>query len=397
MSFIESKVSVKIILLSLILASAGGFVLRLAPFLDLDFNQYNLRQAHSHVAFLGWVFSALIWLVNKYVITDLFLDVKFRIWFWVEFAMSNALFVLFIVYGYSKIPIIVLSLHTFIAYWGMVYILIKSSKLSDNLRLPLNLGVIGFILSSIGPMLVPFIQRGIFLEGHSLNIGVNFYLHFHYNAWFLFTVISILIAYLDGKGVLKLGNNLKLGLYLMFFSLFINFFDTLYWLEFPSWMEYLFFITSLVQIFGFYLVIAPLLKEVIFSNKEGFANRTKWILVGIIVVWEIKYIFEVIVNIPFQEWFNVANHFLQIAYLHWVFLGIVTPFAIYLFQEIKFLPSMKIYNIFFWGGWIGTELLLILMGMGIVLPNIWLWIAVYSSLMFVAFISLFFIEVRPKE
>ena len=390
MTFIKSKSSVKLILSALVIAAGGGLLLRLAPFIDLEFNQYNLRQAHSHLAFLGWVFSALIWLVDKFIVKDLFSSSKvFRIWFWVELAISNIIFVSFILFGYSKFPIALLSIHTLIAYWGIVKIFRKSNSVSTHIRVPLRLGLIGFLVSSIGPILIPLIQKGIIFEGQSINIGINFYLHFHYNAWFVFTIISILVSFFEKKGILELGKRYKLGLYLMFATLFVSYFDSLYWLEFPVWTEYLFFANSSVQLFGFYLVVIPMLKSLVFS--EGiFEKGIKVVLLMIMVIWESKYLFELLVNLPHQPWFNVGNHFLQIAYLHWVFLGIVTPFIIFLFQDLKFLPQLKIYNIFFWSGWLGTELSLIALGLGIMLPDVMLWIAVYSALMFVAFTSLLF-------
>jgi len=394
LSFIEKKAGVKLILLSLVIATSGGLLLRLAPFLDFEFNQYNLRQAHSHLAFLGWVFSALIWLINKYVVTDLFSSSRaFRTWFWVEFAISNLIFVSFIIFGYTKFPISLLSIHTLIAYWGIVKIFRKSKSIESELRIPLRLGLIGFMISSIGPILIPLIKNGIILEGQSINIGINFYLHFHYNAWFIFTLISILISFLGKKQILELGKRFELGLYLMFSSLFISYVDSLYWIELPAWTDFLFFINSAVQLFGFYLLMVPIMKSLTLS--EGvLAKGTKVVLLMVMTIWETKYLFELIVNLPFQTWFNVGNHFLQIAYLHWVFLGIVTPFIILQFQELKLLPNTKVYNVFFWGGWLGTEVLLILMGVGIVLPNVMAWIAVYSTLMFVAFLSLLLVKVR---
>ncbi len=384
---IESKKGVKLILAALVLAASGGLLLRLAPFLDISFNQYDLRQAHSHLAFLGWVFSALIWLVNKYVVTDLFSSKTFRIWFWVEFTISNLLFVSFLVFGYSKVPITLLSVHTLIAYWGIVKIFKKSSSISFELKIPLRIGLIGFLISSLGPILIPLIKKGIILEGQSINIGINFYLHFHYNAWFIFTLISILISFLKSKDLLVIGKHFKLGLYLMFATLFISYFDSLYWIKFPEFTEYIFFISSIIQLLGFYMVIVPLMKNLMLT--EGvLIKSTKVVLILILIIWESKYLFEFMVNLPNQPWFDVGNHFLQIAYLHWIFLGIVTPFIILLFQDLKLLPSTKVYNIFFWAGWIGTELSLIGLGIGIVLPDVMMWIAVYSGLMFVAFTSL---------
>ena len=394
MSFIESKISVKIILATLVIAAGAGLLLRLAPFLDFEFNQYNLRQAHSHIAFLGWVFSALVWLINKYVVTDLFSSSKtFRIWFWVEFAISSLIFISFILFGYGKFPISLLSIHTLIAYWGIIKIFRKSNSVSSELRIPLRLGLIGFLISSIGPILIPLIQKGIILEGQSINIGINFYLHFHYNAWFIFTLISILISFLGKKNVLELGKRFEFGLYLMFSTLFISYIDSLYWIELPAWTEFLFFITSIVQLFGFYLVIVPILKNLMFTD-DVLVKGTKVVLMLVMIIWESKYLFELIVNLPFQPWFNVGNHFLQVAYLHWVFLGIVTPFMILIFQDLKLLPNTKVYNVFFWSGWIGTEFLLILMGLGIMMPNVMAWIAVYSGLMFIAFLSLIVTRVK---
>jgi hypothetical protein len=388
-SFIKSKSSVKLILSALVIAAAGGLLIRLAPFSELQINLYNLRQAHSHLAFLGWVFSALIWLIDKFVIKDLFASKAFRVWFFVEFAISNLIFVAFILFGYSRFSIALLSIHTLIAYWGIVKIFRKSADVSTRLRLPLRLGLIGFIISSIGPILIPLIQKGVIFEGQSIKIGINFYLHFHYNAWFIFSIISILIAYLDSIKLLALGNKFHMGLTLMFLSLFVSYFDSLFWLDFSEWTEYVFFLNSSIQLIGFYMVVMPMLKQVIVS-VDVLHRGSKFMLMLIMITWESKYLFELIVNLPYQEWFNVANHFLQIAYLHWVFLGIVTPFVIYLFQELKMLPKLKVFNMFFWGGWIGTELLLISLGIGIMLPDVMLWIAVYSALMFVAFSSLLF-------
>jgi len=330
----------------------------------------------------------LLWLINKYVITDLFSSSKsFRIWFWTEFVLSNLIFVSFFIFGYSKIPITLLGIHTLISYWGIIKIFIRSNSISTKLKVPLRLGLIGFIISSIGPILIPLIQKGIIFEGQSINIGINFYLHFHYNAWFIFTIISILVSYLEQKQILQLGKDYKFGMYLMFATLFVSYFNSLYWINFPIITEYLFFITSGVQLLGFYLVVMPILKNVMFTDSV-FEKGTKLALMLIMIIWESKYLFELIVNFPNQSLFNVGNHFLQIAYLHWVFLGIVTPFIVLLFQELNFLPRLKIYNIFFWSGWIGTELLLIALGLGIMLPNVMVWIAVYTSLMFIAFMSL---------
>lgn len=179
----------------------------------------------------------------------------------------------------------------------------------------------------------------------------------------------------------------------MFTTLMISYFDSLYWIEFPQWTEYLFFINSAIQLLGFYMVLVPVLKNIMLSETD-LLKGSKVVLMVIMIIWESKYLFELTVNLPYQPWFNVGNHFLQIAYLHWIFLGIVTPLLVFLFQELNLLPRLKIYNVFFWSGWIGTEILLILLGLGILLPNTMLWIAVYSLLMFAAFASLLFSKTK---
>lgn len=344
-----SKVIQKLPLLYLILLAVVGVIMRSMTLVELPFNFVYIRHAHSHLAFLGWVYTAFYVLIWQFFLQDA-KHIKFlsRL-FWVTQLSIVGMFIGFWSVGYQPISIAFMVVHTILAYRFIAYIR-RHIEVSATTRFLMNTAFGFFVLSSISPFFIPVIK--VMEKEEYMTAAVNFYLHFHYNGWFIFGIFALLSRFIE------LGRFKKHFIILIGTTL-LAYFELLYLYNLPQWLVLLTSLVIILQWFIVFVIVYELLKEL----KDKFSNIFNTLLTITLSILGLKYTIQVFGILP-TTWFNFEffSHFNVIGYLHLLFLGVVTPIILAFYQKLNWLHFSKFAWSIYGIGWILTEVGLFLMG-----------------------------------
>ena len=145
-----------------ILAALLGFFMRLqlAGFAVLPYD--HLLHTHSHIAFLGWVYSSLfVLLLDNFVDKKTIKKLHFITQLKITHAMLLAILVTFMLQGYDLLSIIASSLFQLLTYWFIFSFLkaLKKNKSHPTVAMIfLKIALGSLLLSSLGPWLLPVIK-----------------------------------------------------------------------------------------------------------------------------------------------------------------------------------------------------------------------------------------------
>lgn len=355
-------------------ATAGAFM-RALPWLQVDVSFENIRQAHSHLGFLGWLFSAYV-----LVLLRLFLPKEKawsrdkQQWFYTSLATALLIFPAFWFWGYKAPAIALLTIHTGIAYILLIKIWRQCSATGKPSGWFLKAAILFFFLSSLGPFAIPFIQ--VFGDGSPVNVrlAVHFYLHFQYSGWFVFGFLAMLYRFMEMQGGMIPRRVAAIHLILAGAATF-----PLYLLTAPALNDTL---SSIYQQLSWlvdtapWLQLAAMLLFLHFAWRQwpGKQSACNWLGLFALSILTVKVLLEWLVFLPsLSKIIDLSNHFLVITYLHLMFLGMATPAAWWLYGQLGWLPSEK--PAFRWwaavfiAGFVLTEGLLL--GMGLGAPSAW--------------------------
>ncbi|MBN8820434.1 MULTISPECIES: hypothetical protein [unclassified Spirosoma] len=185
----------------LVVAGAIGVGLRALMLWPVESANYLYwLHAHSHVILLGWAFNALLT-----ALWATFLPTArartYRHW-WIGLQISVAgMLVFFPIQGYAAGSIIFSTLHVWLTY-GIGIKLWRDLRSDRRLSASLLRWGIGFLfLSTLGPYVVGILKARGLAHTDGYNLAIYFYLHFLYNGWFMFGVLALLVRQLEGWNV----------------------------------------------------------------------------------------------------------------------------------------------------------------------------------------------------
>lgn len=384
-----TSTAVKLSFLYLLVVAAAGTFLRAMPFLPstgLDYQ--HVLHAHSHLAFLGWVYSALfLALLHFFLPSGSFETPRYQKIFWLTQATTVSMFLAFLLDGYGGTSIALLSIHTFLA---IVFIrqFLKDAKLtfqsSSTWFVLVAFG--SFCLSALGPLAIPFVK--IFGENDPelMKMAVHFYLHFHYNGWFVFGLLALLLKIMETENIAPPRYLARWTFGLLAAGLAPAYFLIVPFVKLPWALDWLVKLAVLAQWTGFGMLLLFFIKNSISRHlKKDQAGH--WLLQTSFAFLFFKFSLELFSEIPGVSTFvNLENRFLTIGYLHLIFLGAVTPFFWWLFEKAVWSDWRK--GVSRWGfscffaGFLLHELYLFCTGLGLILPMIAQMLAVCSFIMF---------------
>ncbi|MTI38181.1 hypothetical protein [Fulvivirga lutimaris] len=327
------KVWSKIALIYLVLVGIIGLLLRYSFVGDTGFIFQYLKHAHSHVAFLGWVFNALFVLIIHNSVSKL-TSIK---WQFYLFQLSIAgMMISFPLQGYGAVSIAFSTAHIFISVWFYFSVINRLNDSDPGMRW-VKIGGFYMLISNIGPlMLAPIMILGLrdsFLYQYSLQ----HYLHFQYNGWFITTIIGLLIKFFNPK------LNEKLLLLLLAWSTIPLLFLSVELIESNFIYRLIGGVAAAAQVIGSIWLAVALLKAV---NSES-----KFIRLAIgtgLIFFVIKCLIQLTAVFPSLSAGFIQSHNAVIGYLHLIFLGVITNLLVTLFLKASFINTTTLSKTGFW-------------------------------------------------
>ncbi len=368
--------AVKLSFFYLLIVAAAGTLLRSMPFLPntgLDFQ--NVLHAHSHLAFLGWVYSLLfVAYVHYFLPPGSFGKRRYQVLFWLTQAAMASMFVAFVLKGYGPVSVSLLTTHTAFVVIFIVRFL-KDAKLSY--QLPSSwfalAAFVSFLVSGLGPLAIPFVKIFGDNDPHLVKMAIHFYLHFHYNGWFVFSIFAFLLKIMESQHIALPIPRLRQTFILLLAGIGPAYFLIIPFVKLPAAIDWLVTLAIVAQWVGFALFFAYFFKNKLYKNlKTGFSGD--WLLPVAFIFLFSKYSLELFSQFPgVSSWVDLENRFLTIGYLHLIFLGAVTPFLWWLVARSGWADWRK--GASKWGftsfftGFIFHEAYLFLAGLGLILPQ----------------------------
>ncbi|WP_048921099.1 hypothetical protein [Rufibacter radiotolerans] len=360
-------------LLNLVVVAFLGLLLRwmfVAPVAGLNYK--FLLHAHSHVALLGWLYSALfVGLLVAYLPPELQHKRTYTWQFWLSQGAVLGMLLTFPVQGYAAASITFSSAHILLSYW-FIYRFLKDVKSVPAIQQkhPVSLRFVKaalffLALSSLGPWAMgPIMATGRTFSELYYN-AIYFYLHFQYNGWFTFAVLGLVFWLLERHQItfpVKTSNPFFLQ---MFWSCLPAYLLSVLWTK-PDIAVFLAGgASALVQVAALGLFLRMLWP----ARRQILALFGPWgrgLVLLALLAFTLKTIMQLLTAFPYMADLAFKLRFFIIGYLHLVLIGFISLFVFAFFTQLGWLSFRK--TVSRWGmglflfAFVGTEALLFLQG-----------------------------------
>jgi hypothetical protein len=340
-------------LIFLFVASCIGLFLRYQLVNPVSGVTYSyVLHAHSHVMFLGWLFNVFIIAFT----TEFALVRWFKIIFWFLQWCVLGMLISFPLQGYGVFSITFSSLHTLAAFVFIV-IFFQSTKRMPSLALTIaRIALIFFALSSFGPFVLGYLKANGLEHSNMYRFSIYFYLHFQYNGFFFFSVLSLFIKLIENEMPVNTLRAVKSGSYIFVFACVPAYVLSILWSQPSTIFNIIGFVSALAQLIGCLFLFQALRRFFSVSRLNG---QEKLLFMVSFVALGLKFVLQLISAFPAAALF--ANEFraIVIAYLHVVLLGFVSLFLIaWLMQKRQIESNAPRAVGLIVTGFVGSEILL---------------------------------------
>lgn len=327
-------------------------------------NYGYMLHAHSHLAFLGWVFMALYILI-----TYVYLPFDFRkrrkyanMFIFLQVANMGMLFT-FPFMGYAFWSILFSAIHALLAmFFARVFVKDTLLKLPKKHQFSFSFVKWGLILMAISN-LAPFALGPVSAtqgKGDLYYLLIYFYLHFQYNGWFTFALLGLMFWLLEDQGISTKSRMLRIGFYLKLFAVFPAYILSTLWTDPHPIMYVLGGLAALMQTAGLFFLLRFLLSHIFIFHKEKrhFHRILFWVGSLAIITQHVLIVLSAVPSLSVQAFTrNVV-----IAYLHLVLIGFVSTWILHQFFQHQFILKNTITKLgigLFLAAFIFTEIILI--------------------------------------
>ena len=321
---VKERVFQLAVLLSLInffIASSLGVLIRTIPFLDFAVNGRFVIHSHSHVAFLGWVFVALMALIYDTYFSGCRRVMRWFIGYLIIIQLSVfGMLVTFPFMGYAVWSIIFSSLHMGASIVFVFYFIKKSLPVHSLVKPFIWSSLLFMALSSIGPLALGPLSILGFKSGFYYDTAIYFYLHFQYNGWFTMAIIGLILSMVDADILRARSLAIRRGFGFLIAGIVLTFLLSLLGYKPGLVFNLLGGFGALIQLAGIYFLTPVIIIFVKMINNRFY----RLIFLFALMAMVLKFIAQFISAFPLAIDMAYYNRDLIIAYLHWVLLGFVS-------------------------------------------------------------------------
>lgn len=365
------------------LSATVGLLIRLNFVFPIENISYkNLLQAHSHVAFLGWGYLAVIGsILTVFISKNKWLHEIYSITISTIIICVFLMLFSFSFYGYKAFSIILLSAFGISSY-ALSFKLLKDLKEKNTSSNLIRYGIYYYLLSSLATWFLVFV---IIKFGKS-NLYYNtiyFYLHFLYNGFFVFSLFGLLFKVFE-KQQIQLSEKYK-----KLFFIYLNvacipaYVLSILWSNGSPTFYAIGFAAAFLQFLSL-LFLIKILQQAFSTLKWNVISKV--LLTFLVIAYSLKVISQVLSAFPYFVQKSLAlKPFFIVGYLHLFTLAFMSVFIWLILSKIGkiFLENIvsKIGIVTFLSGVILTELLLF--GQGCLILAQFKPISNYNLLLFV--------------
>lgn len=285
------------------------------PWTSLGYS--DLLHAHSHVAFLGWVFNAFFVAALRHFVPPAEMRSYDRLW-WTMQAGVVGMLATFPFQGYAAASITFSTLHMAAAL-GFALKLWRRNHAAPAARVHLRLALVFMLLSGAGPLALGVLPALGLRESPAYTLAIYFYLHCQYNGWFPFFLQALLLQRAEEQGWRVDGPAAARAAWWLGGGGLLAYALSTLWCQPPAVLGWIALAGGVIQAVG----------AVQFSRA---VRRVPWpadrvvrlLAFAAVGAWLLKHGLHLV-----GPWPGLAaltqQRFVAIAFLHLVFLGLVTP------------------------------------------------------------------------
>ena len=372
-------------LIFLLLIAMAGTVLRAGFAIALPTQYGHFLHAHSHTAFQGWIYTAMMLLLLHLFLGAEQIRKGRYVWqFRGTVAAVTAVMITFSLQGYGMYSIVSSTVFQVFNYWFIYRFFrdVRGQVPSVSLcwvKTGLWLG----ILSTLAPFAIGILSAKGMGGSEAYRAAVYFFLHFQYNGWFQFVAPGLFFRWIESENI-AFDQRLARRMYRLFavavvpgytLSLLGMSFHGVIWV--PATLA------ALLQVAG--LAVAYRMWGA--ALRAWFWSQNTWLRTFLFVAifsFFLKYALQLLSVIPALQEVAFTNRDLIVAYLHLCLLGHFTAFFLAMLLSVGWLPVnvfTRIGSVLFLTGWVLTEGLLVFRGLGggpVLLPLLW-WSAAMTT------------------
>ncbi|MCB0647716.1 MAG: hypothetical protein KDC49_13700 [Saprospiraceae bacterium] len=306
-------------------ASLLGLALRLAFSFDFPdwFSFTNVRHTHSHLALLGWLFAAFVLAIIRIWKLDWN---KFRNLYIMMQVAVLGMAVTFPFMGYAPASILFTTMHLLLAYVLLIKIWRNAKRATGLSFLMLKTAIVFFFLSTLGVWsLGPLMMMA---KGSAMYYAsVQWYLHFMFNGWMVFSLLAILFKWLENHDCIYPRRRAKLFYFSLVISTILTFALAVTW---STPVDAIFYINSfavLLQLIAFVTlakVIGPF-RQYFESQMDRFGRNLLYVSLMALVL---KVCMQAAVVLPTIAKVSYTIKNFVVGFIHLLMLGCLTLFLL---------------------------------------------------------------------
>ncbi|MFD0762329.1 hypothetical protein ACFQZW_09575 [Lutibacter aestuarii] len=386
-----------------IIAAVYGFLIRWNfTFPVGSFPYKNILQSHSHVAFLGWGYLAVIGVILK-----LFTSVKlqkhqlYKFCFLIIYTTATGMLISFPIGGYKVFSIVLLSVFG-IATYVVSFKILKDIKEQSVATKLVKFGIYYYLLSSLATW---FIAVVMVTQGKTdlYYNTIYFYLHFLYNGFFVFALFGILFKLIENEGI-QISKKTQNAFFVYLNSACIPAYAlSILWSDVHVIFYVIGFAASILQLISL-LYLLNILKLIFKNNRWNFILRI--LLKFSVIAYALKIIIQVFSSFPyFVEKSLALKPYFIIGYLHLFTLAFMSALLFFILNQLKifnFYKFSKVGIYVFLCTVFCTELLFFIQGFLLLLklnplPHYNLWVLFFSGLLVMSLVVIFIQQFKRSK
>jgi hypothetical protein len=317
-------------LVNLAVVAVLGVLLRYKIAWSLPAVNYKyLLNAHSHFAFSGWV-TTVLFAAFMYILVRAGRPVakSYAYQFWLNQLSGYGMLVSLAIQGYGPVSIFFSALSVLFSYW-FAY---RFGKDMDKMELPrmvkvcMRAALFFLVLSSAGPFLLGYSMSHAIGNTSFYFNAIYLYLHFQYNGWFTFGVLSVFFFAAHRSGITIPEKSSRWFVGLMLGACIPAYTLSLLWTDPAAWVWTVASVAALGQL----AALGVLTRMLWISRRKWialpFPVRALWIMS--FVAFAIKIKLQALSVIPYFGHLAFGYRPVIIAYLHLVMLCFVSFFVV---------------------------------------------------------------------
>ncbi len=323
-----SRIWFHVALVNFLVAATMGVLMRLAFAIELPWLDFRFWvHAHSHVAMLGWLYMALAVLLIRSFLPE---SAQSRPFYRINLLLTQVavigMFTSFPFQGYGPVAIGFTTAHAILSYM-FFYRFLRDMDAPGIAGLFLRVAIFFLFFSTLSLWAMPVIIVGG-LQGKALYyMAVQFYLHFQFNGWFIFSVVALFLQQVHARGITISTMQATWFLRLLVISTFLTYALAVTWSN-PSIL--LFSVNGLgvlIQLAAL-IVFLLILTSSIPYLKRKIHGWERWLLTTSLICFVLKILVQTAVVIPYIATISYTIRNYVIGFIHLILLGAITFFIL---------------------------------------------------------------------